>query len=708
MKADTPIAPRHASVAPSDVLDLGKTFATLWRGKLFIIFCMFVTIFAGGYYAYVAATPMFTSTAVVMLNAREEQVLDLESVVGGLGSDTSTVNTEVEVLRSRSLLRKVVADLNLVDDPEFNTSLQPPSSMSVFRNYVQQQLGMKEASETRTEEQIATRREEATIDNLLGAMSVRNIPQSLVFTVSLSTTSPEKSAQIADSLVEQYILNQLEVKFAATEQATSWLTERVTELQVSLEEAESKVKNFRSQTDLVSPEALEVLETQVKDIRARIEDAMNVMANQEARLVMLEAASTPESFVAAAQDRQLEQLLSRINQPSIQEAFDRRREQILARTRLDIDRNSSQIPTLEQSQSDLEAQISRQSADLITLQQLTREAEASRLLYEHFLTRLKETSAQQGIQQADSRLLSHAVVPSRASWPRKRVILVLSAVFGIAFGSIIVLLRELRQNTYRTVEDLEQTTGIAVFGQVPKMPGRKRAETMNYIKNKPTSAAAEAVRNLRTSIMLSNVDRPPKVVLVSSSVPGEGKTTLAFALSQNLASMGKRVVLVEGDIRRRVFSVYLENEKAKGLVSVLSGDSTWREVMTHSSEMGIDVLRADKGPANPADLFSSESFAGLIDELRAEYHAVIIDQPPVLVVPDARITAQHVDSVLYVVAWDRTDQDQVQAGIREFASVGRPVTGLVLNQINPRGMKRYGYGGKYGAYAAYGSKYYVN
>ena len=246
------------------------------------------------------------------------------------------------------------------------------------------------------------------------------------------------------------------------------------------------------------------------------------------------------------------------------------------------------------------------------------------------------------------------------------------------------------------------------MGQIPVVPGRKRRDMIAYLADKPSSAVAEAVRNLRTSIMLSNVDRPPKVVQVTSSLPGEGKTTLALALAQIYVGLGKRVLLIEGDIRRRVFSQYLEAKPGSGLTSVVTGEKTLAEAVVRESRLGADVLVGDKSSANPADVFSSDRFAAMIETARQTYDAVILDTPPVLVVPDARITARIADAVVFVVRWDLTTAQQVAEGLHLFETANERVTGLVLNGISPKGMKRYGYGGRYGAYSAYGRKYYIN
>lgn len=694
-----------SSITEEDSIDLSALLRVIWLGKFWILATTLITIFLGGYYAYKIAVPVYQSTAVVMLNNREEQVVDLGNVMGGLNADRSVVNTEVELLRSRNLMAKVVDDLDLVKDPEFNGTLAPPSRSTRLKRYIKELLGGSGELPPPPSEAV---QRQITIDSLLRSLTVLNVTDSLVFRVSVQTTSAEKSARIADVLLDLYILNQLEVKFDATEQATTWLTERVTGLQIALEEAEREVNDYRANSSLINPEALRGLEVQANDIRERIASTSITFSQNEERLEALRAAETPQEKVTLADDSQLERLLPRIDDPAIADAFETRFQQIVLRIETEVMRARSQMSTLASSRDSLKLEIEQQSQDLIALQQLTREAEASRLLYEYFLSRLKETSAQQGVQQADSRVISQAVVPRQASAPRKPLILMISAMIGVAIGVAIALLRAASNRSFRTADELEKITGIAVLGQIPLIPSRRRLDAISYLKKMPSSASAEAIRNLRTSVLLSNVDNPPQIVMICSSLSGEGKTTTALSTTLSFASMGKKVLLIEADIRRRIFGQYFKTEQTDGIVAVLSEKKDFEDVVIHSKLIGADILIGDKGQFNAADIFSSKRFSELLAQLRTKYDIIVIDTPPVLLVPDARVIAQHVDAMIFVVKWDTTDRRQVVAALREFERTGRPVSGIALNQISPGGMKRYGYGYGYGTYSNYGSKYYTN
>jgi capsular exopolysaccharide synthesis family protein len=716
MGVSSPVQGSPQVVSPQspseDEIDLGQLFRTLWRGKFWILLSMLVTTLVGGYYAYAVAVPLYSTTSVVTLENRQEQVVDFESVVSGLGGDQTSINTEVEILRSRELIKKLVVKLDLVNDPEFNVSLREDTGFSVsdaigtMKTLI---LGAPEPEPEPTKEQVL----ETVTTAARSSISISNIRSTYVFNVTVTTESAQKSKLMANTLADLYVLNQLDVKFEATQRATSWLTERVTDLQVDLEASEARAKEFNAGTELISPEVLEGLNRQAKDTRERLKTTSERIALVSARIAEMQVAlnsSDRAEMARLANNPTLTQSLGRIETGKMPaELFDSQFEQIQRSESVSLNRLQTQEAGLKQSLLTIEGQIARQSKDLVTLQQLTREAEAARSIYEYFLGRLKETSVQQGIQQADSRVLSQAVLPDIPSYPRKPRILVLSAALGVIVGLAAIVSREFMNSTFRSSQQLQSTTGHTVLGQVPKFPGRKRKGLIEYLKDKPTSAGAEAIRNLRTSVMLSNVDKPPQVIMLTSSIPGEGKTTLSLALAQSFSGLEKKVLLIEGDLRRLVFSEYFEAApKKKGLVSVLSGESTFEETVRSIDIVGTDVLLGDKTQANVADLFESARFAELMEVARSKYDVILIDTPPVLVVPDARSIAQHVDALLFAVHWDSTSQEQVSEGLRMLESVNIRPTGVVLSQIDMKGMKRYGYGGQYGAYSQYGRKYYVN
>ncbi|WGW04477.1 polysaccharide biosynthesis tyrosine autokinase [Tropicibacter oceani] len=692
-----------------DSIDLVEVLRIFWRGKWLI--AIFATGFAllVGYYAFNVAQPQYATSVRLALEVRSQQVVDLESVVSGVSTEQAAINTELEVITSRGLLEKLVQDLNLTEDPEFNVSLQDDSGLSVskIKVFIKDLFGVGGPKDLEPSDEDTLLAVTEAISGSITANAQRN---TYLLEIRVSTGDPKKSALIANRLAQIYLDDQIAIKFAATEYAVNWLSERVQDLELELKQKEDTIRELRAETDLISLEALEAINVRSKDIRERLADAEIAVTAAQARF---------EDLSLLAESDDLAAIEAKLNMPALRpllrdaqrgdaQALRSFRAMVTAavdQARDNLDRATSQRDSLETSYRRIQSEIDEQNTDLLKLNQLVREADATRVLYETFLARLKETSVQIGLQQADSRILSEAI-PGRLVAPRKTRMIAIGIILGGLLGAALSLLMDLRKNGFRTAEDLEKTTGYTSLAQIPQMPIKDRSGLVTFLRQNPTSAAAEAIRNLRTSVLMSNMASPPQIIMSTSSIPGEGKTTQAIALAQNLSGMNKKVLLIEGDIRRNTLSQYFGKESPAGLVAVVMGDASIEEAVMKDDLLGADILMGGKSEMNAADLFSTEMFRQFLLNIRNVYDYVIIDTPPVLVVPDARIIGPLVDAIIYSVHWDHTQKIQVKNGLRELSSVGVHVTGLVLSRVDPKGMKRYGYGGRYGAYSGYGNAYY--
>lgn len=698
-----------AQVDTDDQIDLLELFATLWRGKWLILFCTALASFLGVYYALFVAEPKFLASTQLALQVKNQQVVDIQSVVSGVSTESEAINTELQVIKSRKLILELIRDMNLTSDPEFNARLQKQPAISIGKiiELVGPYVGVSRSEAYIPNEQEVELAVAKTVLNVINVSAQRN---TYIIQIAVRTGDRLKSAEMANRLAQIYLDDQIQVKFTETEFAVDWLSERVTQLEQELNEKEDSIKNLRAETDLISLDALEALNIRAKDIRERLADTSTAAINAAAKSERIATLSVNRDFAGIAAEYNLPSLTRLAEQAqtggsAAEAAFFAELETLQTTAAENLDRVVSQRDALQRSYDLIQQEIEVQNADLVRLNQLVRESEAIRVLYETFLTRLKETTVQIGLQRADSRILSEAV-PGDQVAPRKSLILAISFVLGGLLGVAIVMLRSMAQHGFRSAEDLERATGYTVLGQIPIMPFSRRLGLLNYLRTKPTSAANEAIRNLRTSILLSNIDAQPKIIMSTSSIPGEGKTTHSIALAQNLSGLDKKVLLIEADIRRRTFDQYFTAKPKGNLVSVVSNGMELADAVLSEDDLGIDVLMGGKSSINAADFFSSDKFKAFLERVRETYDFVIIDTPPVLVVPDARVIGHYVDAILYTVKWDFTNQYQVVDGLRQFSSVGLRVSGLALSQINPRGMKRYGYDGRYGAYASYGKGYY--
>jgi len=700
-----------------DEIDVFALLGSLWRGRWTLLFCAVLMGVIGGYYAMRVAVPMYTASTSLALELRSEPIVDIEALVGGASTEDAAMNTEVEVIRSRGLLVQLVREMDLTEDPEFNAALrtEPVFSIGAVIGSVRDMLPDFDffQSDAVTAEPNASSAERDTLNRTVGAVrraiSANVQRDTYIFNINVTTTSADKSQEIANTLADIYILDQIDQKFSATENAVTWLSERVAELEVELNNREAELKSIRTEIDLVSIEALEALNRQLIDTRERLgaaEADLSISQARSNRIEELRSAGNIDELAEFLNSGSLSALLSGNGNPS-QAELDARINPVVVRLQADISRQEQQVAALRSSVDRLEQQVSSQSDDLVRLQQAEREVQATRTLYETFLTRLKEATVQRGLQQADSRVLSEAI-PGRYVSPQKSRIVLVSVMLGLALGAALVFMRQFMNKGYRTADDLEAGTALPVFGQIPKMPIKRRSHLITYLNDKPASAAAEAVRNLRTSILLASPNQAPQVIMSTSSLPGEGKTTQAICLAHNFAGLNKKVLLIEGDVRRRTLNEYFKVESNKpGIVTALgreSGDIS--DLVVRDPRMNVDVLLGEKSTLNAADLFSTGKFDEFLDRMRDAYDFIIVDTPPVLIVPEARVIGQSVDAIIFSVAWDRTSRLQLKESLRQLDRAKLDVAGLVLAQIDPAGMKRYGYGGKYGTYSTYSSSYY--
>ena len=354
----------------------------------------------------------------------------------------------------------------------------------------------------------------------------------------------------------------------------------------------------------------------------------------------------------------------------------------------------------------LEQKSLAQSRDELRLLELDREAQASRLLHETFLTRLNETSAQETLQGASARLLTAAEAPGMPDTLSRKVILA-AGVLGLAVGLGLVRLMEVLTNTFRSVGELKSQTGFPVLAALPEVGRRMhRTKLLEHLRRRPSSALPEAIRNLRTSILFSNVDRPPKVVMFTSTVPREGKSTTAVLFAQTSEQMGRSGIVVECDLRLPTLGqLFGKQENGPGLLAVLEGTADLDAAICRDQETGLHLLMVQPGDQaiqlNAADILMSRRFGALIDTLRHRYELVVLDTPPTLLVTDARVVTSLVDAVIYVVRWDHTPRGAVKEGLRELTSVNAPIAGMVMTMVREEQAGPYAYGHYRGQYKDY-------
>ena len=736
-------------------IDLRALFLKLWRGK-WIVMLSILIFGAIGYMSASQIEPTYKATAKVMFEPNRENVINLDQVVVGPDLRGDGLANQVEILRSTNLIERVVRLEELNRNPEFNPSLREPEPTLI--DNVRSVLNMPVALITETlqdlgildppppappppDPEIVAERERQTVNrNVLSRLELEPVRGARVIDISFISLDPTTAARVANRIAEQYIVDQLEARLEATRAATDWLSVRVDELEQRVQVAEDAVERARAELAGDAGASLEITQQQLSALNAALSTTRNAASAARSTFERLDNAFREgRDFGAIAEFRASELirdfrsreadlvrrragLVNTVaeNHPAlrevdaqleeVRESMDAEARRVISAARAEWISEQEQLQRLEAEVQELETKALEQSRQAITLRQLEREAQARRALYENFLTRLTEVSEQEELQASDARILAAAERPHAAlAGQQQRTIMVALAV-GAFLGLVIVFLREVLNNTYRSGLQLETMTGEPLLGSIPAIGWRiRRRDVLKNFRENPKSSLAESIRSLRTSILFSNIDNPPRVVMFTSSVPREGKSTTSMLMAMTSRQMGKSAIIVDCDLRLPALARLLNADDGNpGLLSVISGKATLDEAIFRDPETGLHVLMTKpsepRSSLNAADVLSSNRFRDLIQQLRESYDLVILDTPPAVIVADARILAPLVDAVVYIVRWHHTPRGAVLEGLKELQAVNAPIAGMAMVQVNETQASNYeegGYGYNRGKYKDY-------
>jgi len=732
----------------------------LWfRRRLIVAITLFVAII--GYIQVNEIKDVYSATSTLMVNVPETQVLDIEAVLSRNNRyNKIDVETEIEVLTSRVLAEKVIQKLNLLSYPDFNPVLRErEESLFDFLSYLNPKAwipsswkrGLREAMGRETQkapvvaspeerEQNRQSRELATATAiLLGGLRVAPVGDSSVINITFSALDPKLAAKVANELPEVYILDQLESKFEATAKANEWLTGQLAGLEAKVVESERAVEIYRDEHGLAEGPGMSIQDAQLSELNSQLIIARAEKAEVEARLTQLrqlyegggaavQSASEVMSSPLIQQLRKQEaEALSRASELSLEfgpkhprmlqvraelDDIEERIHNEIGRILTGLENEASfartRVASLENSLREAQGETSEQNKEAIQLRALQREAVANRTLYETFLNRFKETSATEGLQTSDARILSKAEVPGRPSYPNRNSLLTNYVLLGFLGACGLVLALQLLNPGITSPEQAQQLLGEYVIGLIPLI--QKKVNFHDVVLDKSVSSLNEALNSLKFSLALSDPDHPVKAISVTSSVPEEGKTSLAIVLARVVSMSGQKVLIADGDLRRSTIGKRLGLQgKHKGLSDlVVAGDTDFSEFILKDEKGGVDYLPPGTAEfANASDIFASHRMQHIIDLLKSRYDLIVIDTPPVMAVADARIIGRVVDKTVFVVRWDKTPRKVARAAMEQLHRADVDIAGVVLQQVDLKRYGRVGYGdsGYYYHYGRYG-KYY--
>jgi polysaccharide biosynthesis transport protein len=723
-------------------LDVRRTLRTLWRRRWVVVSVLLLSLTIA-YLALARITPIYLASSHVMIEARRTRIIDLQDIFTQMAPMGLMISSEVEVLRSLSIAQRVANTLDLYNDPAFNGALRTEKTnrtaeffFDLIAELKSNVFGAPEPVTLSPQEQDRVMRM-AVVNAVRGGLSAEALPQSLVIRIDYSSTDPAQAARLANAYADAYIDEQLEAKFETVRHATTWLNDRLETLRVAVVDSEKAVAAYKGATGLVELRGQSASQQQLSDLNNQLISVKAQRAELDARVSRLEAMLRAGRSVDALGEVVDSPLLQRLKE---QEATlsremsdlalrygEKHPQMVKARAELsdirtqinsDVERQvrglRSELGVMREREAILVNQLRGLQGSIITqndaevrLRELEREAQANRTLYETFLNRFKESGEQEQIQQADSRVISQAQTPTNPAYPRRGLVLLAAAMVGLLGGAVLVLLVEQFDNTIRNREQLEETIGLPAFGVIPNIKrGMARSRVEEHLITNPSSSYAEAFRILWFALKHASDRAGGRVLVVTSSVPDEGKSMTALSLARSVALLGHRVLLVDADLRRASLGNKLELKSDFTIVDVLLKREPLARCVIADTKSGMDVLLGRSGGHKEINLLSSSAgIAETLSSWRSQYDLVVLDSPPVLPVADVQILASLADQTLFCVRWDKTARETATSAIRMLRDSGANLTGALLTRVDVRKHAGYGYQDVGYYYARYGNYY---
>jgi len=661
--------------------------------------------------------PIYRGTTSIQINKEYPQMMDIKEIFSFNMWDSDYYQTQYKILESRTLAKRVIQALKLSDHPEF----QPPP-LTPFQqlkaNILRPLFGLFTPSKKNTASEKGpseSKKETGLIDQFLGKLKVEPIRNSRLVKVHFDSTYSELSAQVPNTLADHYIQQSVENRFLATEQVKEWLTQQLEDLKAKVERADEALQAFGLKHDIISldekenvtmqrltelNEALtkaesermskEVLYRQTKDTHF---DALpSILEN---RLVMdlkqayiqLEAQYMKLSETYKPEYPEMVRLKNQMQ--TLQKRMDAETNKVIAAIKTDYNSSLRRESLVRQAFQQQKAKVMEMKEQGIQYNILKREADTNKELYKGLLQRMKEAGISAGLTASNIQVMDKAEIPMGPYKPNKQRNLLIAAVVGLFLGIGLAFFFEYLDNTVKNPEDVEQLIRLPSFGMVPEISyeRKKRLEKAScpvelVTHGHPKSILSEAYRNIRTSILLSFSEKPPKKIVITSPNPSEGKTTTVINTAIALSQTGAQVLVIDGDMRHpRIHKIFNE-ENGAGLSNFLSGNAPIESVIKKTEVPNLYYMPAGPIPPNPSELIGSKLFKVMMDSLGKKFDHIILDSPPALGFADSVILSTAVDGVVIVVLGGKTPRETLQRTKEILCQVNAKILGVVINRVD--------------------------
>ena len=715
-----------------DFIDLGRLFRAVMRFRWAILGLAFAITLATGLIVS-SIQPVYSAFASIVLESQEANVVNVEEVYSLGAGSYSDSQTQFEILKSRSLAERVVRKLQLHKHPAFlpeeGANDEPWYSINLSALLP---ASKKEPPVQFTQKEKDEQAIQAITSVIAGGLKVSPVQYSYIVYLSFESTDRQLAAQVVNAIAAEFINSNLETRLSGTLQATDWLSERLAFLKEELRQSEEALQDFRDREGLVDIEGVtgrggnelrafshrlqEATKVRIEaqnikeDVQglsnASIEELMTIPAVLQHQLIreLKREHSTLQRKVAELGkrygSRHPKMIAARSDLSTAGDALEREVRKVVSGISREYEvalRNEQQLQANWESRKSEMQDFNRVE---FQLQELQRDVDTNRQLYDIFFTRIKTVSETGGFEKPHARVLDRAMVPSSPIKPNKKLSVTLAFILGIMLGCGIAILLDILDNTIKSPDDVQDKLHAPLLGSIPKQKLDNNG-SFDQFWQKPQSHYAEAIRTIRTGVVLSSLDDPAKIIVVTSTVPGEGKSTVALNLGAALGQM-ENTLLIGADLRRPSLAQKCAlAPNHRGLSHFVSGTAELEDCIEHLPDLHLYVMPAGIIPPNPLEMISSKCFVDALETLKERFERIVIDSAPVQAVSDALILASYADSVLYVVKADATSATQAQKGISSIVASNEPLTGIVLNQFDMKKARSYNYGSKYYQYGDY-------
>jgi succinoglycan biosynthesis transport protein ExoP len=713
-----------------EVIDLGHYWSIIRRQfKKIIALSSVATLIS--ILVVLSLTPKYSATSTLLIEASENKVLSIEEVYGLSGNGSEYFLTQFEILKSRDMALRVVKKLNLVNSAEFNPNhASHEKSFSIKASILAMINGEPEPP---TEQQILAN----TVDNFWAVVSIAPVRKTQLVKISVESKDAAFAPIAANAVANAYIESQLEAKVGLTEQAADWLGARLGGLKEKLNISERKLQEFREKKNLIDVEGVSTLVTKELDqvagrlvsVRSELLDfktrynqlrslkdmsynslsSLPFILNNPLVVRLKESESSAELKVSELSDRYGDKhpnmMAARSDLKAVRASLLTQMERIADGIEKDYSAAKTKEKSLVAALDETKARMLSINRTEFELSDYVRNARANRALYETFFKRINETAETSTLRTANARIVDAAVIPDAAFKPKKTLIVMLVLVVSLMFGVALAFLLDALDSTIKHADDVDHKLNASMLGLLPLLPPLKdnttavNANVRAFLHGSHTGFK-ESVRTLRTSITLASLEKPVQTLLFTSSVPGEGKTTVSVNLACAYGQMEK-VLLIDADMRRPTVAKQLRlPQGSRGLSNAVAYPETLDDSIHTIEDLGIDVMPAGAVPPNPLELLSSKNFSDIIELLKTRYTKIIIDSAPIQAVSDALYLSTLTDGLVYVIKADATRDKLVKTGLSRLDDANARVLGVVLNQVDVEKEARYGgtYGGYYDNY----------